>query len=41
MVLNMADLGKCQKLFQTPRKASYMLANGFLSAFGVVNQDFG
>ena len=30
MVLNMADLGECQKSFQTPWNESYILANGFL-----------
>ena len=34
------DLGECQKSFPTPWNASYILANGFLSAIGDVSQDF-
>ena len=40
MVLKMADLGRCPKSFQTLWKSSYRLANGILSAFEVVSQDF-
>ena len=40
MVLNMADLGKCRKSLQTPWKASYLLANGFLTTCEIVRVDF-
>ena len=40
MVLEMADLGRCPKSFQTLWKSSYRLANGILSAFEVFSQDF-
>ena len=39
MVLNMVDFGKCQKSLQTPWIASYMLANGFLTAYRIVYTD--
>ena len=41
MVLNMADLGKCRKSLQTLSNASYILENTFLTAFGIVDKDFG
>ena len=40
MVLNMADLGKCRKSLQTPWKASYLLANGFLTTCEIFRVDF-
>ena len=40
MVLNMVDFGKYQKSLQTPWNSSYMLANGFLTAYGIVHVDF-
>ena len=36
----MAEFSKCRKSLQSPRKASYMLANRFLTAFGIVRVDF-
>ena len=41
MVSNMADFGKSWKSLQTPRIASYMLGNGFLTPCGNVCADFG
>ena len=41
MVLNMADLGKFRESFQTPWKASNVLANGFPTTFENVCEDFG
>ena len=38
--LNMADFGKCRKSLQTPRDASYMLANGFPTAYGTFYVEF-
>ena len=35
----MADLGKCRESFQTPWNASYVLANGFTTTFGIVGED--
>ena len=37
MVVNMADFCKCRESVQTP---SYMIANEFLSAYGIVRVDF-
>ena len=41
MVLNMADLGKCRKSFQTPWNVSYFLENRFLTTFELVGEDLG
>ena len=41
MVLKMVDLGKCRESFHTPWNASYVLANGFSNAFGIVGKDLG
>ena len=37
----MADLGKFRELFQTPWKASNVLANWFQTTFENVGEDFG
>ena len=36
----MADFGKCRKSLQTPWNASYMLADEFIPACGIVSVDF-
>ena len=41
MEFKMADLGKCRESFQTPWNASYVLANGFTTTFGIAGEDFG
>ena len=41
MVLDMADLSKSPESFQTPWKASDLLANGFPTTFENVGEDFG
>ena len=41
MVLNRADLGRCWESFQTFWNVSYVRANVFGSAFGIVPEDLG
>ena len=41
MVLNRVDFGRCWESFQTPWNALYVLANGFLTTFGIVPEDLG
>ena len=41
MVLNMADLGRFRKSFQTPWNASYLLENRFLTTYEMVREDLG
>ena len=37
----MADLGKCRESLENPWNASYVLANGFKTTFGIVCKDSG
>ena len=39
--LKMTGFSKCRESFQTPWNASYVLANGFPTTFGIIGEDSG